>query len=104
MENLWIERKKIVGLAQLNSAAWRRMVGCLACKSMMLHGLDGKNAVYEISLGCLVGWAGKIRDKFRKLPDFPAQNENGWYGSPTVSRPIPVTPYPVSVPFTIFLE
>jgi hypothetical protein len=51
-----------------------------------------------------MGWAGKIKNKSKKLSDFSAQHENGWYESLTVSRPVPALPYHVFVPFTIFPE
>jgi hypothetical protein len=64
--------------------------------------LDGEKGM--LWLAGLVGWVGKIWNKFRKLLDFPGQYENRRHGNPTVSRSVPVTPYPVFILFIVFPE
>jgi hypothetical protein len=46
----------------------------------------------------------EIQNKSEKLPDFSDQLKNGQYRSPTVFRPIPVTPYTIFIPITVFTE
>jgi hypothetical protein len=48
--------------------------------------------------------AGKFGINPKKIPDFPDQSKNGRYGTPTVFRPIPMTPYHIFIPITVFTE
>jgi hypothetical protein len=57
--------------------AWdASFLGCVGLSIVEKKGSWGKKALLWLAVSGLVGWAGKIWDKFRKLPDFPAQYEN----------------------------